>query len=223
MYCDDFNKVFPKYSMEYGQQATISESETNAKVKKVYWNGSTFQVFDTAIVKDLSGFFRIAKADDIFYKDCDGFFLLNENNGQKYMILTELKSTFDSSDIYKARNQILSSYIKFNLLLHLFQGYRPEDFIIKGFIVSKPFKKNYIRDLYKQTFLPKANRLNKESTFVLNLCNNASQSCILKPSDFEELKDIPIASPGIFKEIEFRHIDVENENGEIALNIKDFL
>lgn len=131
MYCDDFNHTFPKYVMNYSKDGvTIIESSPSAKVKSVTWNGCGIQNFDTHIVKDMTSFFRIARASNILYDDSDGFFLFNVE-GQKYMFINELKSTFDTREIYHARNQIVSTFIKMNMLLNLFQGYNPDDFIIR--------------------------------------------------------------------------------------------
>lgn len=222
MYCQDFNKLFSKYNMTYEKNSvTINETTNEAKVKSITWQNSCFQNFDTHLAKDMTSFFQIAKASDLFYDDCDGLILFNED-GQKYMFFNELKSTFDSREIYHARNQLISTYLKFNLLFHLLQGYDPNDYIVKGFIFSLPADKNTIRDLYKETFLPKGRR-RAEATFTCDLCYNKLQKCEIEPVDCYEIKSQPIADRGIFRKMEIYHIDVKPPSDSITLDVKDFI
>ena len=222
MYCYDFKSLFPKYNMTYERDnVTIRELDQKAKVKSITWQNSCFQNFDTHIAKDMTSFFQAAKASNLFYDDCDGLIMFNEE-GQKYMFFNELKSNFDSRDIYHARNQIISTYLKFNLLFHFLQGYDPSQFIVKGFIVSLPPNKDYLRDLHKQTFVP--NGLSRaEAVFTYNLCYNEKQKCEIKPSDCFEITHLPLADRGIFKKMEIYHIDVNPLSSSITLDVKDFI
>ena len=98
--------------MEYSNKdISIKETSSQSKVKELIWSNSCFQYIDPTIVKDLTSFFQKANSSDIFHSDCDGITILEEN-GKKYLFLSELKSTFDSSDVFHAREQIISSYIK---------------------------------------------------------------------------------------------------------------
>ena len=63
------------------------------------------------------------------------------------MFLTELKSQFDNTQLVKAKAQIIASFIKTNMVLNLASCYRIEDYIVKGFIVSRPPTSEFMRIL----------------------------------------------------------------------------
>lgn len=222
--CDDLRRLFPKYvSTHYERDSvTIREREKAAKVRNVVWTNSCFQHIDPSITKDQSDFFRQANSSEIFHLDCDGITLF-EANGRKYMFLSELKSTFDSGDIYHAKNQILSSFLKINMLMHLTIGYRIEDYIVKGFIFSRPFKKSYMIDLYRAQFTSPKRKYTTEAQFILDLCYHGHSRTTLTPNNVYELKGLPLGERGIFRKIEMHHIAVPEGTDSIALDVNNYL
>lgn len=223
-FCSDLKTLFPKYSMEYSREdVSIREISSQSKVKELIWSNSCFQCIDPAIVKDLTSFFQKAGAADIFHNDCDGITVLEEN-GKKYLFLSELKSNFDSTDIFHAREQIISSYIKFNWLMHLLPCYNKKDFVVKGFIVGLPPKKDYLRDLYKQSMLDFTNHYHAESDFVLRLCyHNSQKKIMIKPSDCHKLRSLPLGYEGLFEEIELYYIEVPVGCSSVKIDVHDYI
>lgn len=223
-FCDDLKVLFPNYMMEYRKEnVSIREKSADAKVKELRWHNANFQCIDAAIVKDMTSFFQKSGSPDIFHSDCDGILLFEGGNGHKYMFLSELKSTFDASDVYHAKDQIISSYLKINLIMHLLRCYNSDDFIVKGFIACLPPNPNYLRDLYKQQMYKPGSRYQTEAEFVLDLCYNKEKKTIVRPRDCHKLKDLPLGSTGIFKEIEFHYVEVPEGCDSTELDVSEFL
>lgn len=223
MTCEDLRKLFPIYvSTDYSRRSlTIKEADLQAKVKEVIWTNSDFQNIEQKIVKDMTSFFQLAGAEDIFHHDCDGIMIFEEN-GQKYMFLSELKSTFDSGDIYHAKDQIISSYLKINILLNLLPNYKTEDYIVKGFIFSYPPNPSYIYDLNRARNFPKKSKYKTESEFILDICHFGT-STKLTPLSCHKLKGLPLGDRGVFQEIEIYHIQVPKDDSSITLNVQDYI
>ena len=223
MTCDDLKKLFPVYvSTGYSRGSlTIKETDLQAKVKEVIWTNSDFQNIEQKIVKDMTSFFQIADADDIFCHDCDGMMIFEEG-GQKYMFFSELKSTFDSSDIFHAKDQIISSYLKINMLLNLLPNYKTEDFIVKGFIFSYPPAPSYIYELNRARYLPKKSKYKTESEFILDICHFGT-STQLTPLSCHKLKGLPLGDRGVFQKIEIHHIQVPKDDSRITLNVQNYI
>lgn len=222
-FCNDLKIFFPGYLMNYSKgMVSIKEKSPSAKVNEIVWVNSDFQCIDSCIVKDLSSFFQKAQSTDIFKLDCDGIMLFEEN-GQKYMFFTELKSTFDTSDVYYAKDQIISSYIKINMIMHLLIGYNSADFIVKGFVVCLPPDKNFLRDLYRKQQLSLSSKFKTEADFTLELCYERNRKSVMKPLDCDKLKKLPLGNNGIFKTIEFHYIEVANGSSSITIDVKKYI
>lgn len=207
----------------FRDSVSVKETTPHSKVKEVVWSNSCFQQIDSEIVKDMSAFFRKAQSADVFHYDCDGITIFEEN-GKKYMFLSELKSTFDSRDILHAREQIISSYIKINMAMNLLHCYNANEFIAKGFIVCLPHQKEYVRDLHKAQFLPGGSQYKEEAKLVLDLCyRNDSKKTIIKPSDCYKLKGLPLGDRCLFNEMELYLIEVPHGTERITLNVNDYI
>ncbi len=222
-YYNDLKVLFPKYSMEYCRRAvSVKESSSTAKVKELIWSNSDFHKIDSTIVKDMTSFFQKANSSDIFHLDCDGIVIFEEK-GKKYMFFTELKSTFNKSELFSAKDQIISSYLKINILMHLLPCYNCDDFVIKGFIASLPPKREYLRDLYKQQFLKPGSQYQTDADFALNLCYFKDKKITLVPTDCFKLKGLPLGNTGIFKRIEFHYVEVPDGTSSITLDVDNYL
>lgn len=219
----DLKKMFPKYMMDsYDKSVKIQESGAQAKVKEVIWCNSHFQYIDSAITKDMTSFFQSAGSPGIFHLDCDGIIIFEED-GKKYIFFSELKSNFDSSDIYKAKDQIISSYLKINMIMHLLPCYNKSDYIIKAFIICLPPDKDFLRDLRQQLMLSRGNRFKTEAEFTDELCNSKEKTTILRPTDCEKLKGLPLGNNGIFNHLEFHFIEVPTGQSGITLDVHDYI
>ena len=224
MFCESLKQLFPKYKLSYCRnQISITESSSDSKVKSVIWDDSCFQYIDSTIVKELTSFFQKSGSSPIFHLDCDGIILFEED-GQKYMFLTELKSTFDSKDISHAKDQIISSYIKFNMILNLVDFYNKEDYIVKGFIACLPYNKQYIRDLYREQMLPSKNKICEESSLVLNFCyGNPKKRINYDISSYSLISQLPIFNNGCLKNMEMYLIEVPEGASSVKLNVHNYI
>lgn len=226
---DFLSKVLPAYATPIKRgKVDITEREASATIKCVTWINSDFYHFNHQLSKDLKEFFdKFAHSPEIFWKDCDGIILF-EHDGKKYMFLTELKSGFDTGGIYKAKRQIISSFLKTNALLHMSSCYRLEEYIIKGFIISHPPKKDFLVPLKDASRLPD-NKINEDFKFAIKLLlddkkhklTDAEHRTIMSPIDCSCLKGLPLGERGIFKKIKFIHISVPE--GSIILDVNKYL
>ncbi|MDO3391576.1 hypothetical protein Q3C19_13985 [Bacteroides sp. ET489] len=222
-FCDDLKVLFPKYSMEYCKRTvSITEDSSSAKVKELIWSNSDFHKIDATIVKDMTSFFQKANSSDIFHLDCDGIVIF-EKNGKKYMFFSELKSTFSKSELFSAKDQIISSYLKINMLMHLLRCYNYDDFVIKGFIACLPPKKGYLRDLNKQQLSKPGSKYKTDADFVIDLCYYKEKKTKLVPTDCFKLKGLPLGNTGIFKEIEFNYVEVPEGTSSITLDVDNYI
>lgn len=200
---------------------TIKEDGHEAKIREVVWTNSDFQNIDQLIVKDFTSFFQTAGAAGLFYDDCDNIMMF-EKDGQKYLFFSELKSNFDSQDVYHAKDQIISSYLKINLLLNLIPNYKTEDFIVKGFIFSYPPDQEYLRELYRKQMFKPGSKYKAEAEFILDLCYQ-STSTTLTPLSCHKLKGLPLGERGVFQRIEIHHIQVPKDVSSITLDVQQYI
>lgn len=215
--------VVPRYSsVIYRGSVEVLEHEPGALVKKVVWTGADFQFWDHQMSKDMTSFFTIANSPETFRKDCDGVMLF-EKDGRKYMFLTELKSGFGTEKLHKAKTQIVSSFLKTNMLLHLSKKYKIEDYIIKGFIVGYPPKADFMFNMAKGVMLSDVNREREFALAKKLFIKNDHHSIVLQPSDFFCLKTLPLGDRGIFPEIELHFIPVQPYDSDISLKVDDYL
>ena len=224
MFCDDLRKLLPEYqNICYVKGSyTVHEPSVDSKVKNITWNNANFQVFNPDIAKDLTGFFQSANSGDIFWYNCDGVFLF-QGDCKKYLFLCALKSAFDSSDIYHASNQINSTYIKLSMILNLLPNFRKDEIIVKGFIISRPPDKSYLRDLHKQSMMGNKSKFTTEAEFCYDLCYNSKQPHVVNFKHCHQFKDIPLGSETIADRIEFHHISVEAPNTSIAVDVMQYV
>lgn len=219
----NLKQLFPNYAMGYFRDSVlIKENDAKAKVKELKWINSCFQSIDTKIVKDLTGFFSRNKAPDVFNWDCDGIIIFEEN-GNKYVFLSELKSSFSSSELYHAKDQLISSYIKVNMILHLLPGYNKQDYIFKAFIISLPANGSYIRDLHKELLFTRGSKYKTEAEFADELCNSANRCLTLKATECHELKDLPLGDNCLFNELEFHFIEVPHGASSIDVDVHSYI
>lgn len=223
MFCDDLSKLLPVYQdiCFYKNRYTVHEASTDSKIKDVEWVNADFQVFSPKIAKDLTGFFQSAKSGEIFWLDCDGAFLL-QGVDRKYLFLCELKSKFDSSDIYHACNQITSTYIKLSMVLNLLPNYKKDDVTVKGFIVSRPATKDYLRELHKQSMMGLKSKFTTDAEFCYDLCYNDGKSYVLSLKRCHQLKDIPLGKETMTDQIEFYHIPVAEPASNITIDVMQY-
>lgn len=220
---DFLDKVVPKYSSPIKRGTVdIMEQDPRSSVNRLVWTGADFQHLDHSLAKDMTSFFRMANSPAVFHHDCDGVVLFESGN-KKYMFLCELKSGFDTAKLYEAKTQIISSFLKTNMLLHLYTSYKLEDYDIKGFIVGRPPKSDFLVNLHQQSMLsekPKEREYNLARKLFIR---NPNHKIILKPTDFYCIKGLPLGNRGIFPKIELHFIGVSSPDSETTLDVSNYL
>lgn len=201
----------------------IHESGKNAKVTDVDWVNGNFLLFRQNIITQLGSFFKKNQCLEIFDLDCDSLMMF-EHNGEKYLFFTEIKSSFNFSEIAHAKSQIFSSYIKLNMLLNLIENYRNENIIVKGFIVSKAptaEDKTHIKDYNN---LPYDKQIKKPQIgFCQKLIRNSKSGFLLTPGNSYHLSPLNLNNRGIFPKITLHHIAVPESDSSIVLNALDYV
>ncbi len=104
------------------------------------------------------------------------------------------------------------------MCLNMLPNYRKADVIVKGFIVSRPAKQDYLRDLHKQSMMGYKSKFTTEAEFCYDLCYNAGQAYVLYFKNCHQMKDIPLGKETLTDQIEFYHIPVETPNSNITVD-----
>jgi hypothetical protein len=215
---DSIKKLFPEYKFEvkYGN-ISIIEKDEQTKLKEIQFSHDEFWSIDTNMIKDFSSFFHKAKSPDIFHKDCDGIIVL-DYNGQKYILIVELKSSFDTHKIFDARKQIISSYIKLNILLNIIPEYEKDNYIFKGVIASINPDDERLNGMLK---ILADNPKNKQVLFALNLYRDKEK--VITKDSCEEIPIYDLSSKCTFDQLTFNYIGVDIGTSTHSLTISDFL
>lgn len=142
---EEYNALFPREkAVRTAGACTIAEHEDTvnltSSLREVTYTGVDSYLFPHLLPKKLSGSFqKLGIEKDSTYgallKDCDGIFCV-DREGTIHVYFCELKSSFSTQEIIKAKDQIIGSYLKVNSLLQLLQGYRSSKFVFHGIIVS---------------------------------------------------------------------------------------
>lgn len=218
-----FNSIAPKYaSPKYIGMVEVTGHQKNASVNKVIWTSADFYYLDHQLAKDMTSFFEKANSPDVFKLDCDGIVLF-EKEGKKYMFLTELKSKFRTEDLYHAKTQIVSSFLKANMLLNISTCYLLKDYIIKGFIVGHPPMPDFLVNLHKGTMLSDKKKEREYELAKRIFIDSKSKKITLYPTDFLCLKNLPLGPLGIFPKIDLYYIEVPQGQSSIALDVTNYL
>lgn len=227
MIVNDLNAIFPNGShSEYLlDDLEIEESESEATLKKVIWKNCEGQVCDTRLVKGMTSFFQKYRSGRIFYLDCDGILIFEGEGGRKTLVLCELKSNYDTSKIYKAYKQILSSCIKFRLLLNLLPSYRAEEWDVKGFIFTKPkpSKDNLLRDLSKQSQLRRDDDYRKGAELAMKLCDKSPMPLEIISEECQEVNGLPLGERVLFPKLQLYHVEVDRLSDTYEVDARQYI
>lgn len=227
MIVDELNALFPKgsHSEFLLDDLEVEEKEVEATLKKVIWKNLEGQVCDTELVKGMTSFFQKYESARIFYLDCDGILIFEREDSRKTLVLCELKSNYDTTKIYKAYKQILSSCIKFKLLLNLLPRYRAEEWDVKGFIFSKPkpSKDKLLRDLSKQSQLSRDDDNRKGAELATKLWNKSSMPLGITPGECREVNELPLGERVLFPLLQLYHIEVDSLSNTCEVDARQYI
>ena len=227
MIVDELNALFPEgsHSKFLLDDLEVEEKEVQATLKKVIWKNFAGQVCDTELVKGMTSFFQKYESARIFYMDCDGILIFERKDGRKTLVLCELKSNYDTTKIYKAYQQILSSCIKFKLLLNLLPSCRAEEWDVKGFIFSKPKlnKDKLLRDLSKQSQLSRDDDNRKVAELAMKLWDKSSMPLGITPGECREVNELPLGERVLFPLLQLYHIEVDSQSNTCEVDARQYI
>lgn len=227
MIVDELNALFPKgsHSEFLLDDLEVEEKEVEATLKKVIWKNLEGQVCDTELVKGMTSFFQKYESGRIFYLDCDGILIFERKDSRKTLVLCELKSNYDTTKIYKAYKQILSSCIKFKLLLNLLPRYRAEEWDVKGFIFSKPkpSKDKFLRDLSKQSQLRRDDDNRKGAELAMKLWDKSPKPLEITPGECRVVNGLPLGERVLFPLLQLYHIEVDSHSNTCEVDARQYI
>jgi hypothetical protein len=108
---DNWNKTFKTHpSVLYHNSVDVIESEENAKLKKITINVHEAISFPS---KEFCSFDLFGSLSN---KNCDGALLIHNLDNTYDLVFVEMKSTFSTDEVFKAKKQIVESRIKLQAL-----------------------------------------------------------------------------------------------------------
>ena len=222
----DLKLFYPKYNHAYfHDQVVIEETETKATVRKLIFKNSNFHFVDTKMIEDCTSLFHMVapsnpSSHEILKKDCDGIILF-QNEADKFFFLVELKSGFSTTELFSAMHQIISSYIKSNMLMHLLATYEFSDYTFKAFIACHPPKDDYKVTLSKQLLMSTTSKYRTEAEFASNLY--LKKETTIRPVDCEKLRGLNLNQKCIFPQLIFHYIEVPIGTKSVDIDVMQYV
>ena len=134
----NFNKAFPKYKItDVSKSASVIEhsNEDNGKFRELVLTGINGFSFCDDFASKMNSFAYNADHKGCLLKNCDAIHMF-EQNGEKYLMFSELKSGYSPNDIFKAKEQLVGTYLNLMAILHVLQGFDAHDYHIFGMIAA---------------------------------------------------------------------------------------
>ncbi|WP_348725890.1 hypothetical protein [Parabacteroides goldsteinii] len=212
---DEYNNLYPNYASTGVVEVSHTFDETNNSGKPdtlqhLTVNGMNGIVIPSVIVKDHTSLFSKAGSNEVLKEDCDGIFF-TERNEQKYIYLCELKSSFSTQQISKAKNQIVGSYLKLHSLLSLLQSYNPDEWTVKGVIAS------FIPKDEQQAYLLKKK---EEGNKVCGFCYNLNRD---KRYHMPKMDCCKFYSPMKVPDLTLHYVSVPDNSASFAVDFNELL
>lgn len=132
----EFNLLYPRFEAHsFNTQCEVVETNprTPSDFQRFVVKDACGYVFPRELAKATISFYDKAGCPDPMRLNCDGIFCTEVNN-KKCMFLCELKSTFDSSQIFHAREQIIGTLMRLKAKASILQT--QVDWEYHGVIVS---------------------------------------------------------------------------------------
>ncbi len=193
----------------------ILDNDKMSKVQKVNIFEQNFISIQPEITDKIVSLFN----SSILNKKSDGIVLF-EHAGKKYIYIIELKSTFSTQEIFKARSQILSTYIKLNILLNSIHPYKREKYIYKGFIAALSPGDDKKLGIARLTMSDNA-QLKHEISFSNKLI---ADGCVnINWANCTDFNILPINTLCRFENFPIYFIEVAHGNNSAEIDIKNYL
>lgn len=211
---NNFNKAFPKCQMtDVSQRTSVIEqlNEDNGKFRELELIDINGYSFCDDFAGKLTSFAHISGHDGCLLKNCDGIHIF-EHNGEKYLMLSELKSKYSTDAIDKAKMQLIGSYLKLMAVLQVLQGFDVHDYHIFGVIAAYRPTEEMLSAISKRddSISAFAIKLNADQKYLMSThkCQMCCQMCYcpLNVGDFLIV-----------------YVPVENGSQKCSVSIEDIL
>lgn len=210
---DEFNKVYPVYQSSLNVDCTFDEDDNLGKLntfQHLTINGINSCVIPKHVIKNITSLYDSAGSHESLRKDPDGIFLI-EDDGKKYIYIIEMKSSYTQSNIVKAKDQVVGSYLKLHSLFSLLQSYNPSEWTVRGIIASFTPPAEKVQD-----FLKKKTNGDKASSFCYNFQRD-------KKYVMPEEKCKKYFSPLNVPEITLYHVSVPGMSDSYTIDFGDII
>lgn len=175
---NSIQSIFNKINIEVTTDNwTVTEIDSGASFNNLHIEnfGMNFNIINNNIYQSMPNITTdiSSKLRDL---DCDGV-AFTEINDQKYIILSELKSKYDTNKLSKAYKQIIFTFLKLHMLFSICKEYNINDYKIIGIIACKPVTE-------EQKTSIEHNLLWSENQFLNNLYYHNKSECTVENIDF---------------------------------------
>ena len=206
----NFQEAYPDLApKEFTTSCKITEPE-NAGTKKfqqIELTDFSGYYFPHELAGKASSFPRIARHKGVLLLDCDGVTIF-EKNGQKYILYTELKSSFILEEIVKAKDQLVGTHVKIKGVLSTLQGYDINEYKPIGLIVSFAPTQEQLTTISKN--------YDKRASFAISLSNMRKYHM---PSEKCNQFYVPLA----VGDFEIYYVGVPNRQTNYSISINEIL
>ncbi len=134
----NFNKAFPNFSIASVLESTSiieHSNDDNGKFRELELTDINGFAFYDGFASKLNSFASSSGHKGCLLRNCDAIHVF-EHNGKKYLMLSELKSGYNTNDIIKAKEQLVGTYLNLMAILHMLQGFDAHDYHIFGVIAA---------------------------------------------------------------------------------------
>lgn len=220
MITDSFLQVFDKIANSVTDNCcNVYEKQAGATMNRVIIvdKGARMVCYDENAVKDMKPF-TIHRSSFLRDKECDGIVLVEKNYPETYkIILTDLKSGFDLSNIEKAYKQMFFSFLKLHAMLSLCEGYDVNSHEIEMIAACKCMRDKVQEDNVYKILNDRLKTDAKTARTFFKLINEGT-ACV-KLADFP-IENMPPLNKDIYnKEIRLFLSVTQTPNDSIVLHI----
>lgn len=167
---DNFNTVYPRFASQKvngNYVVTEPQNQGTRKFQKLTLSNVSGEAFPHELPGALCSFISKANHKGILSSNCDGI-LFMEHEGQKYIVLTELKSGYILEDIVHAKDQLVATYVNLVGTMSTLQDFRLDEYKVCGIIAAFEPTLEQISNLkgddYKAYF---ANKLQQDCAYSM--------------------------------------------------------
>lgn len=208
---------------------TVIETGKNATFTELIWTNARFLVINADLAKGLKGFFERNKSVRLFHDDCDSLMLF-EYGSERFFYASEMKSSFNTTEIAHAKEQLISSILKINMLLNLTQYWQIEKTKVKAFIIApaptdSELIDEWIRDWQKKEHGNPRVKSNPVTIFCGKLLWHwrKGKPLLITPTNSFHLGPCKIGERGFPSCMELRFIDLPAGSSTITLDALSFI